>query len=90
MSILPITCRTHVKATPAQAFRLFTTHMKDWWPKGGTIGTNPYIAIVVEPWAGGRWFERDADGTETQWGMVLQWEPPSRLLLGWQVNCQWG
>jgi uncharacterized protein YndB with AHSA1/START domain len=20
----------------------------------------------------------------------LAWEPPSRLLLGWQINCEWG
>ena len=39
--------------------------------------------------AEGRWFERDAEGNETQWGKVLAWEPPSRLLLGWQLNAEW-
>ena len=63
--------------------------MKDWWPKGKTIARNPHTAIVIEPRVNGRWFERDAEGNETPWGKVLVWEPPSRLLLGWQINAHW-
>lgn len=60
--------------------------MEDWWPKGRTVGKNPHESIVIEPRAGGRWFERDSEGQETHWGKVLAWEPPRRLLLGWQLN----
>lgn len=60
--------------------------MADWWPKGRTVGKNPHVAIIAEPRAGGQWFERDADGEKCHWGKVLAWEPPSRLLLGWQLN----
>ena len=45
--------------------------------------------IVVEPKAGGRLFERDAQGNETDWGKVLAYEPPHRLLLGWQLTSSW-
>jgi len=90
MSIASIIRSVHVKAPPARAFDLFTSRIGDWWTKGQTIGKNPHVAIVMEPRAGGRWFERDAEGNETQWGKVLAWEPPSRLLLAWQINCQWG
>jgi uncharacterized protein YndB with AHSA1/START domain len=90
MSIAPIVHKVVVKAPPARAFELFATHMGQWWPKGGTIGKNPHVAIVVEPRAEGRWFERDAHGNETRWGKVLAWEPPSRLLFGWQLTCDWG
>ncbi len=89
MSIAPIVHSVEVKATPAQAFALFANHMADWWPRGRTVGKSPHAAIVVEPLLGGRWFERDAEGNETQWGKVLAWEPPSRLLLAWQLNAQW-
>jgi uncharacterized protein YndB with AHSA1/START domain len=89
MSIAPIIRTVVVKAAPARAFELYVTHMEQWWPKGQTIGKSPHVAIVLEPRVGGRWFERDADGTETHWGKVLAWEPPGRLLLGWQINSQW-
>ncbi len=89
MSIAPIVRTVVVKAKPARAFDLFANHMEQWWPKGRTIGKSPHVAIVVEPHAGGQWFERDAQGVETHRGKVLAWEPPSRLLLGWQINTQW-
>lgn len=89
MSIAPIVKSVTVKAPPARAFELFAGQMERWWPVGKTVGKNPHVAIVLEPRVGGRWFERDADGNETHWGKVLAWEPPTRLLLGWQLNSKW-
>lgn len=89
MTIAPIVRRVSVKAPPARAFELFAGHMEKWWPVGRTIGKAPHVAIVIEPRAEGRWFERDARGVETQWGKVLDWSPPARLLLGWQLNGAW-
>ena len=87
MSIAPIFHKVQVKAAPARAFDLFARHMGQWWPKGRTLNkASPHVAIVVEPREGGQWFERDAQGNETHWGKVLAWEPPSRLLLAWQIS----
>ena len=80
---------TRAEAAPARAFEIFTGQMERWWPQGRTIGANPHVALVIEPREGGRWYERDAAGNECTWGKVLAWEPPSRLLLGWQINTQW-
>jgi uncharacterized protein YndB with AHSA1/START domain len=87
--IAPIVQTVEVKAPPAQAFEIFTGQMGRWWPQGRTIAGTPHVAIVIEPREDGRWYERDAEGNECQWGKVLAWEPPSRLLLGWQINTQW-
>jgi uncharacterized protein YndB with AHSA1/START domain len=89
MSIAPIVRTVQVKVAPARAFELFTSRYGEWWPKGKTIGKAPHVAVVMEPHTGGKWFERDADGNETHWGHVLAWQPPSRLLLAWQINAQW-
>ncbi len=86
MSIQPIVRRVTVKAPPARAFALFTDHMKHWWKKGSTLGKKPHQDIIIEKMAGGRWFERDEDGAEVDWGKVLAYEPPARLLLAMQIN----
>jgi uncharacterized protein YndB with AHSA1/START domain len=86
MSIAAVKCALELKAPPPRAFELFTQNMGAWWPRGQTPGGTPHTVIVIEPKKNGLWFERDADGKETQWGKVLSWEPPHRLLLGWQLN----
>ncbi len=84
MSIAPIIRSIAVKAEPARAFELFTTQMQAWWPLGkATIGKQPAVSVILEPRVDGRWFERDAQGQETQW------EPPHRLLLTWQIGTDW-
>ena len=85
MSIAPVRAEVEVRPPPARAFDLFTARMGDWWQEG-TPGENPAVAIVLEPFPGGRWFETDAAGTETQWGKVVEWQPPGRLLLVWEMN----
>ena len=76
--IAPIVQTVEVKTPPERAFEAFTGSMGDWWPKGMTIGGSHHVAVVNEPRAGGRWFERDAEGRETDWGRVLAWEPPGQ------------
>ena len=77
-----------VKVPPARAFAIFTAEASRWWLKTHSISTtkSPIKDVVIEPRAGGRWFERGEDGSECDWGKVLAWEPPTRLLLAWQIN----
>ena len=89
MTIAPIERTVTVKAPPERAFAAFTGDIARWWPKGHTIAAKPHVAIVLEPRVGGRWFERDEDGSETNWGKVLAWSPPGRLVLAWQINSAW-
>jgi uncharacterized protein YndB with AHSA1/START domain len=88
MTIAPIISSVTVKAPPARAFELFTANMGKWWPTKMTLGKNPPVDIVVTPRVGGKWFQRDAEGNEIQWGKVLAWDPPGRLLLAWQLNTE--
>jgi uncharacterized protein YndB with AHSA1/START domain len=86
MSIAPVTATVEVRQPPTEAFRLFTARMADWWHEKRGIGAKPLVSIGLEPFAGGRWYETDEDGTDTPWGSVIAWEPPSRLLLAWTLD----
>jgi uncharacterized protein YndB with AHSA1/START domain len=82
----PVRRAVTVKVSQARAFEVFTSRAGTWWPKSHHIGKVEPETVVIEPRVGGRWFERAPDGTECDLGRVLAWEPPSRLLLGWQLN----
>lgn len=79
-----------VQAAPEIAWRVFTEKMGSWWPLAiYKIGKAKAVDAVVEPYAGGRWYERGEDGSTCDWGRVLSWEPPSRLVLSWDVSADW-
>jgi len=86
MTIAPVVTSVPVKAPPARAFEIFTGDIGRWWPADKTIAKTPSVDVVIEPHAGGRWYEIDAAGAITPWGRVMAWEPPRRLLLAWQIN----
>lgn len=76
-----------VNAPQAIAWRVFTAGMSSWWPLAHyKIGRANAVAAVVEPFAGGRWYEKGEDGSTCDWGKVVAWEPTSRLLLTWDIN----
>src|SRR5215469_2494321 len=80
----------NVQAPPAVAWRVFTEQMKTWWPLAVyKIGKANAIDAIIEPRVGGRWYERGDDGTKCNWGSVLVWEPPSRLVLSWDIGADW-
>jgi uncharacterized protein YndB with AHSA1/START domain len=72
-----------------QAFAAFTDGLDRWWPRTHKIGAEALEEAVLEGRQGGRWYERDTDGSECNWGKVLVWEPPSRLVLAWQITAEW-
>jgi uncharacterized protein YndB with AHSA1/START domain len=78
-----------VQAPIERAFTVFTENITSWWPSEHHIGDHPFAAVVMDPRAGGRFFERDADGNECMWGSVLAYEPPHRVVLGWHLQSDW-
>jgi hypothetical protein len=90
MTIAPVRKEIVVEASQERAFRVFTAEHGAWWPLATHhIGAQAAETAVIEPRVGGRWLERAADGTECQWGRVLVWDPPGRLVLAWQIGADW-
>jgi uncharacterized protein YndB with AHSA1/START domain len=79
-----------VAAPIALAFEVFTGRIQTWWPMASHhIGQADCAAVVIEPRAGGRWYERGVNGIECVWGQVLVWEAPRRVVLVWQLSAHW-
>jgi uncharacterized protein YndB with AHSA1/START domain len=87
---LPAVRRSVTVAAPSErAFRVYAESIGTWWPRGYSIGTAELADVVIEPRAGGRWYERGADGSECDWGRVVTYDPPNRLVLTWQIGSDW-
>jgi uncharacterized protein YndB with AHSA1/START domain len=78
-----------VNAPLAHVFAVFTERHDTWWPRSHHIGAHAEFTAIMETRVGGRWYERGADGSECDWGRVLAWEPPHRVLLSWDLSSDW-
>jgi uncharacterized protein YndB with AHSA1/START domain len=85
----PVRKSLSVNATPERAFEVFTARFASWWPPSHHIGGGTMKACFIEPKVGGRWYETAEDGSECDWGDVLVWSPPSRLVLAWRIGADW-
>jgi len=74
-----------VRTDTATAFHAFAHRMHAWSPPSHSL-TGSRTDIVIEPRIGGRWYETGEGGAEADWGRVLAWEPPHRMVLAWQLN----
>jgi uncharacterized protein YndB with AHSA1/START domain len=78
-----------VDAPIERAFNVFTEQLEAWWPHDThQVGPTPADA-VMEPFEGGRCYARAHDGTQTDWGRVLAWDPPNRVVFAWLLTPQW-
>jgi uncharacterized protein YndB with AHSA1/START domain len=89
MTKAAVTKSVTVEAPVDKAFRVFTDGIDRWWFRQHHIGASELQEVVLEPRAGGRWYEVGIDGTECPWGHVLAWDPPHRLVLAWQIDSAW-
>lgn len=83
--IEPIRFSFVVGCSPDHAFDTWTRRPTSWWPREHTASHEPGAQIVFEPKPGGRIFERTADGTEIEWGEVVEWDRPRRLRYLWRI-----
>jgi uncharacterized protein YndB with AHSA1/START domain len=69
-----------------EAFRVFTADAMSWWPVDShSIHGSSVREIVFEGHEGGEVYELSATGEKGHWATVVTWEPPSRLVLAWNI-----
>jgi uncharacterized protein YndB with AHSA1/START domain len=75
-----------VAAPPEGAFASFTERLGEWWPPEYTWSQQKLEDIGIEPGEGGMCFEIGPHGFRCDWGRVLAWQPPRRLVFTWQIS----
>ncbi|MGC5660764.1 SRPBCC family protein [Micromonospora sp. WMMD723] len=80
-------CTLLVPAPAEQAFAVFTGSLADWWVREYTwSGPAALAELGMEPRAGGMLYEIGPYGFRGDWGRVLTWDPPRRLVFTWQLG----
>jgi uncharacterized protein YndB with AHSA1/START domain len=76
-----------VRGSSERAFAAFTERLGDWWPPEYTwSGPGALVAIGMEGGAGGLCYEIGPHGFRCDWGRILVWDPPRRLVFTWQIG----
>jgi uncharacterized protein YndB with AHSA1/START domain len=69
-----------------EAFRVFTADATSWWPVAShSIHGEAVEQVVFEGREGGEVYELTGAGERGHWATVVTWEPPSRLVLAWNI-----
>jgi len=74
-----------VDCSVEEAFRVFTADAVSWWPVESHSIHETVSEIVFEPEVGGEVYELSTAGDRGYWATVLEWDPPNRLVLAWNI-----
>jgi uncharacterized protein YndB with AHSA1/START domain len=85
----PVRTSIVVEAPVQRAFEVFTEEMKSWWPEDHHLIDGEIGEMIFERHAGGRVYDRTADGRECTWARVVAYEPPDRLVFTWDISPSW-
>lgn len=81
----PLEIEFTVACPPHHAFEVWTGRISTWWPTSHSVTGAADLEVTLEPFTGGRIFERTPQGVEHDWGEVTVWEPPHRLGYLWHL-----
>ena len=84
-----VRARVIVDAPIERAFAVFTEGIGSWFPPEYNLLAAPIAERVFEPRVGGRVYDRGVDGSQCQWGRVLAYEPPRRVVISWDISSHW-
>jgi uncharacterized protein YndB with AHSA1/START domain len=78
-----------VNAPIERAFRVFTEDFGAFKPPEHNLLPVDIAETVFEPRVGGYLYDRGTDGSVCRWARVLAYEPPTRVVISWDINPQW-
>ncbi|MBP2366508.1 SRPBCC family protein [Pseudonocardia parietis] len=71
------------------AFAVFTNRFDGIKPREYNLLPVDIAETVFEPRVGGHVYDRGIDGSVCRWARVLEFDPPHRFLISWDITAQW-
>lgn len=87
--VAPVRQSIVVEAPIERAFKIFTEDFGSFKPPEHNLLAVPIAETVFEPRVGGYLYDRGTDGSECRWARILAYEPPTRVLLSWDISPRW-
>jgi len=84
--IEPLRFSFEVHCAAHHAFAVWTRDISTWWPVSHSVSVERGLVVVLEPYVGGRIFERTPAGQEHEWGQITLWEPPREFAYLWHLR----
>jgi uncharacterized protein YndB with AHSA1/START domain len=78
-----------VDAPVERAFSVFTDRFGSFKPREHNLLDVEIAETVFESHVGGHVYDRGVDGSVCRWARVLAYEPPSRVVISWDISPQW-
>ena len=83
----PIRQSIMVPSNREHTFEVFTGRLAEWWPLVPFSSNGERVqTVTLDPKDGGRVVEIWDDGTEIEWGELLEWSPPERFCMTWNIT----
>lgn len=83
----PVRQSVLVRSNRSHTFDVFVRTIGVWWPVNPfSAGKDQVRDVTFERRVGGRVYETWAEGTEVEWGTVLDWSPPERFVMSWNMT----
>jgi len=75
-----------VRTDRAHCFDAFTRRLGEWWPLAThALRPGEVASVVFERRLGGELYETYADGGSCRWGEVIEWKPPEKFAITWDI-----
>jgi uncharacterized protein YndB with AHSA1/START domain len=72
-----------------KAFKVFTEDFGRFKPPEHNMLGVEITETVFEARVGGYLYDRGVDGSECRWARILAYEPPTRVVLSWDISPYW-
>src|SRR3712207_9114602 len=72
-----------IRRPPRSTLFPYTTLFRSWPLRTHSVAQERAETVVMECHEGGRLYERATAGEESDWGRIVAWEPPHRIVYTW-------